>query len=188
MVAVANILLSVALGVSAVQAQAAAASCPSGQQLIQNNKCCPGYAIIDADKTSCCVTASVNDCGAVGLCVSGDGSCKAKIDVNDSNYDKEIADAVAGTTPQSGSSSTASSPASPTATSPSSSTTSAASSTSSSASSDSDSGSSSSSSGSGSSSGSSGSSSAAGNAAIETRATLGMVIALAAVPVAVYGF
>ncbi|KAI0101979.1 hypothetical protein F4776DRAFT_669017 [Hypoxylon sp. NC0597] len=174
MVAIANILFAT-LGMSAAHAVTLTSSCPSGQTLISNNKCCPGYAIIgdgnDATKTVCCVTdQGSGNCQGIGLC--GDsltGSCKARVDVTDSNYDQKVQDALSGAA-----SPTDSSSSSPT-------TTPTASST---PSSNSDSGSSS---GTGSSSSSSQTTAATGYAVEGKKATLGLVGALAAVAVAFRG-
>ncbi|KAI0887878.1 uncharacterized protein GGS22DRAFT_185259 [Annulohypoxylon maeteangense] len=148
-----------ALGASIAQAT----TCPSGQQLIANNKCCPGFAIISGVNDSvCCVLDSNSSCKGVGIC--GDGttsSCKAKVGTTDPDYDQKVQDALSGT-----SSSSASGSATPTPT---------ASSASSTASSDSSSDSGSSTSG------------TKKGAAEANKAMLGMVVAIAAVPVAFYG-
>ncbi|KAI1416688.1 hypothetical protein F5Y13DRAFT_205526 [Hypoxylon sp. FL1857] len=192
MVAIAKILFAT-LGMSAAHAATLASSCPSGQTLISNNKCCPGYAIIgdktDSTKTVCCVTdQGSGNCKGVGVCGGSLGaSCKAKVDVTDSDYDQKVQAALSGSTTssQTGSSSS-SSPATgtPTASSTPSSSSSSSPSSSSSSSSDSDSGSSS---GSDSSSSSSSTSAATGNAVGGQKATLGMVAALAAVSAVFYG-
>ncbi|KAI1141336.1 hypothetical protein F5Y05DRAFT_257972 [Hypoxylon sp. FL0543] len=186
MVAIAKILF-IAMGASAAHAMKITSSCPSGQTLISNNKCCPGYAIIgdgnDATKTVCCVTdQGSGNCQGVGVCGDSLGkSCKAKVDVTDSNYDQEVQAALSGTA----ASQTGSSSAPPIATAtPTASSTPSSSSFSSSSSSDSDSGSSSSTD----SSSSSSQTNAATSDAVEgKKATLAMVAALAAVPVAFYG-
>ncbi|KAI1211413.1 uncharacterized protein F4807DRAFT_466674 [Annulohypoxylon truncatum] len=160
-----------ALGASIAQAASINGPCPSGQQLIANNKCCPGFAIVSGDNdTVCCVMDSNSSCKGIGLC--GDGStssCKAKVETTDPDYDQKVQDALSGTSSSSSSTATSSGTSTPTA-----------SSASSTASSDS-----SSDSGSGSSSSSSGSTKTGAGEA--NNAMLGMVVAIAAVPVAFYG-
>ncbi|KAI1456977.1 hypothetical protein F4805DRAFT_429903 [Annulohypoxylon moriforme] len=154
-----------ALGASIAQA---VTMCPSGQQLIANNKCCPGFAIVSGvNDTVCCVIDSNSSCKGVGIC--GDGttsSCKAKVETTDPDYDQKVKDALSGTS-NSSTSGAGSATSTPTASSSASSTASSDSS--------SDSGSSS----------SSDSKTGAGEA---NKAMLGMVVAVAAVPVAFYGF
>ncbi|OTA94913.1 hypothetical protein M434DRAFT_29454 [Hypoxylon sp. CO27-5] len=186
MVVIAKILVAT-LGMSAAHAASLTSSCPSGQTLISNNKCCPGYAIIgdgnDATKTVCCVTdQGSGDCQGIGIC--GDsitGSCKARVDVTDSDYDEKVQEALSGATSPIYSSSlppTATPTASPTPSSSNSSSPSSASS------SDADAGSSSSTD---SSSSSSQMTAATGNAIEGKKATLGMVAALGAVSIALCG-
>ncbi|KAI1482217.1 hypothetical protein F4774DRAFT_407246 [Daldinia eschscholtzii] len=143
-------------------------SCPSGQTLISNNKCCPGYSIVSGENhIDCCITENGNDgdCQGVGLCGNAISTCKVKISVHDPDYDQKVQDALSGTTAsQSGSTSSSSAD-----------TTHTASSTPSSISSDSASGSSDSSSPSSSHSGAIGTD--------NIGATLAMAVSLAAVPV-----
>ncbi|KAI1662038.1 hypothetical protein F4813DRAFT_384754 [Daldinia decipiens] len=87
-------------------------SCPSGQTLISNNKCCPGYSIISGENhTDCCITEQGNNgnCHGVGLCGNAIGTCKAKISVDDPDYDQKVQDALSGTTASQSSSSPSSS-------------------------------------------------------------------------------
>ncbi|KAI0846436.1 hypothetical protein F5Y00DRAFT_264630 [Daldinia vernicosa] len=148
--------------------------CPSGQTLISNNKCCPGYAIVSGENhTDCCITEKGNDgnCQGVGLCGNAVGTCKVKISVDDPDYDQKVQDALSGTAAsQSSSSLSLSAETSPTA-----------SSTPSPTESDSASGSSTSSNSSSTSSSNSGASTMEGN-----RAMLAMVAALAAIPAIFY--
>ncbi|KAI2602088.1 hypothetical protein GGR54DRAFT_645358 [Hypoxylon sp. NC1633] len=97
MVSVLRIVFAM-LGVSAVYAARTLTSqCPSGQSLIANDRCCPGYAII-TDKTVCCVTG-------IQSSRSLTGNCKAQVDITDSNYDQEISNALGGSSSNSASSS-----------------------------------------------------------------------------------
>ncbi|KAI2784432.1 hypothetical protein F4815DRAFT_441500 [Daldinia loculata] len=85
MVAYVTVLFAI-LGVSS--AAQITGSCPSGQTLISNNKCCPGYAIVSGENhTDCCITEK-----------------------DDPDYDQKAQDALSGTT-ASQSSSSPSSPA-----------------------------------------------------------------------------
>ncbi|KAI0386505.1 hypothetical protein F5Y04DRAFT_276113 [Hypomontagnella monticulosa] len=175
MVAIARIFFVTLLGVSAANAAQITGPCPSGQQLISNNKCCPGYSIINQDDTVCCVTDTDNSCKGIGLCGNGSigGSCEAQVSINDPDYDQKVKNAQSGTADsQSSSSSSSSASTSPTASSAPSSTSSDSAAT-----------------GSSTDSGSSTSSSPSKNGATATNnAMLGMVVALAAVPVVFYGF
>ncbi|KAI2626906.1 hypothetical protein GGS26DRAFT_592522 [Hypomontagnella submonticulosa] len=173
MVAVARILFATLLGISAANAAQITGPCPSGQQLISNNKCCPGYSIVDKDDTVCCVTDTDNSCAGIGLCGNGSvgGSCKAKVSINDPDYDQKVKNAQSGTADSQSSSSSSSASASPTASSAPSSTGSDSAATGSSTDSD-----------------SSTSSSPAKNAATTANnAMLGMVVGLAAVSAIFYG-
>ncbi|VUC33464.1 unnamed protein product [Clonostachys rosea] len=79
-------------------------SCPKNQELIADNKCCPGPAM-SGDKsgvTYCCVTKPDTECSAA-LCF--DGKCVAKIAVDDSDYDDKVQKALSGSSDDSGSSS-----------------------------------------------------------------------------------
>ncbi|OTA62335.1 hypothetical protein K449DRAFT_433996 [Hypoxylon sp. EC38] len=186
MAVIAKILVAT-LGMSSAHAASLTSSCPSGQTLISNNKCCPGYAIIgdgnDATKSVCCVTdQGSGNCQGVGIC--GDsltGSCKARVDVTDSNYDQKVQDALSGATSPIDSSSsppTATPTASPTPSSSNSSSPSSASS------SDADAGSSSSTD---SSSPPPQTTAATGNSVEGKKATLGMLAALATASIAFCG-
>ncbi|KAI1099501.1 hypothetical protein F4804DRAFT_337165 [Jackrogersella minutella] len=156
-------------------------TCPSGQQLIANNKCCPGFAIVSGDNdTACCVVdSSDSNCKGIGLCGNGSvSSCKAKVETTDPDYDQKVQDALSGTaTSQTGSSSSSAAGSTLTST---------ASSASSTASSDSGSGSGSSSSTKSSSTPSETAATGAGVSAEANKAIIGLVVALAAVPAAFY--
>ncbi|KAI1649332.1 uncharacterized protein F4817DRAFT_363677 [Daldinia loculata] len=170
MVAYVTVLFAI-LGVSS--AAQITGSCPSGQTLISNNKCCPGYSIVSGENhTDCCITEKGNNgnCQGVGLCGNAIGTCKAKISVDDPDYDQKVQDALSGTTAsQSSSSPSSSADATPTA-----------SSTPSSTGSDSAPGSSTS-------SDSSSTSSTSGATTMEdNKAMLAMVAALAAIPAIFY--
>ncbi|CAI6092408.1 unnamed protein product [Clonostachys chloroleuca] len=83
-------------------------SCPTSQELIANNKCCPGPAM-SSDKsgvTYCCVTKPDTECSAA-LCF--DGTCVAKIAVDDSDYGDKVQKALSGSSDDSGSSSSSTS-------------------------------------------------------------------------------
>ncbi|CAH0003365.1 unnamed protein product [Clonostachys byssicola] len=79
-------------------------SCPTNQELIANNKCCPGPAM-SGDRsgvTYCCVTKPDPECSAA-LCFNG--TCVAKIAVDDSDYDDKVEKALSGSSDDSESSS-----------------------------------------------------------------------------------
>ncbi|KAI1799898.1 hypothetical protein F4811DRAFT_567643 [Daldinia bambusicola] len=64
-------------------------------------KCCPGYSIVSGeDHIDCCITENGNDgdCQGVGLCGNAIGTCKAKISVDDPDYDQKVQDAVSSPT------------------------------------------------------------------------------------------
>ncbi|KAI8965126.1 hypothetical protein F5Y11DRAFT_344844 [Daldinia sp. FL1419] len=118
MVAYSAILFAV-LGVSS--AAKITGTCPSGQTLISNNKCCPGYSIVSGENhVDCCITDQGNsgDCQGVGLCGNAIGTCKTKISVDDPDYDQKVQDAISGTTAsQSGSSPSSTASSTPSSTS-----------------------------------------------------------------------
>ncbi|KAI4870976.1 hypothetical protein F4820DRAFT_401008 [Hypoxylon rubiginosum] len=158
MVAIEKILFA-ALGMTAVHAAGINSPCPNNQSLISNDKCCPGISMVESDATYCCVTDPNRQ-------INGD--CKAKVSIDDPDYDQKVNDAL-------GTASSSTSTSSPAATSTSASATS----------SDSASGSSTATDSTATSSGTA--ASATDNAAAGARdATLGMVAALAAVPVVFY--
>ncbi|KAL7625838.1 hypothetical protein AAE478_005061 [Parahypoxylon ruwenzoriense] len=174
-------ILFVTLGVSAVHVAALfTGSCKAGETLIADNKCCPGYSTSgDKAGTYCCVIGS-NPHGSCGNAICLDGSSRlAKVPVNDANFDKKVSNPLSGTTTPSQTSSSSSAAATPT-------------SDSASESSDSDSGSSTSDSSDFSDSSDSSSTTTADdpattdNAAVETKAMLGMVAAMVAAPIVLY--
>ncbi|KAI0113338.1 hypothetical protein F4814DRAFT_449785 [Daldinia grandis] len=171
MIAHVTVLFAI-LGISS--AATITGACPSGQTLISNNKCCPGYAIISGENhADCCITEKGNNgnCKGIGLCGNAVGTCKVKISVDDPDYDQKVQDALSGTAAsQSSSSPSSSAELTPTA-----------SSTPSPTGSDSASGSSTSSDSSSSSSSASGATTLEGN-----KAALAMVVALAVIPAALY--
>ncbi|KAI1776986.1 hypothetical protein F4818DRAFT_439347 [Hypoxylon cercidicola] len=141
--------------------------CQNNQPLISNGKCCPGYSIVDSDGTFCCVTDPNWTYSDVSLCF--DGNCKAKVSIDDPNYDQRVSD------PQGTASSPTSSAAISTASSASGSATFSDTASGSSTTTDS------------AATSSETAAAASDNAAAGTReATFGMVAALAAVPVAFY--
>ncbi|XXG96035.1 hypothetical protein Hte_002312 [Hypoxylon texense] len=171
MVAIEKILLA-ALGMTAIHAAGISSPCPNNQSLISNNKCCPGYSLVESDGTSCCVQDLNWQCDDATLCFNGK-NCKAKVSVDDPDYDQKVNDAL-GTAP---SSTSTSSPAT---------TSTSTSASGSAASSDSASGSSTATDSTATSSGTA-AAAATGNAAAGARdATFGVVAALAAVPVVFY--
>ncbi|KAL6890489.1 hypothetical protein GGI43DRAFT_221721 [Trichoderma evansii] len=74
-------------------------SCGDGQQQIINGiapnqvtVCCPGVMKTKSTGAYCCVGGTNSGCGQV-TCMSDTSSCKALINVQDSNYAKEVEDA-----------------------------------------------------------------------------------------------
>ncbi|KAI1387318.1 uncharacterized protein F4822DRAFT_430074 [Hypoxylon trugodes] len=158
MVAISRIIFF-ALGASAANVGIRASCGPKEQQLI-NGKCCQGVALADSNGgTDCCVQSADNP-----FVITSNMKCIARINEDDPDYDTKYKDAISGASSSTSSSSPSSTPTA--------SGTSSDSSASSSPTSDSD----------------SGSSDSKTNGAFEgNRATLGMVVALAAVPVVFYG-
>ncbi|KAI6082962.1 hypothetical protein F4821DRAFT_281390 [Hypoxylon rubiginosum] len=171
MVAIQKIFLAT-LSMTAVHAVEITNQCPSNQSLVGNSKCCPGYAIQD-NGSFCCVKDPDWKCDNVLTCF--DGNCNAKVSIDDPDYDQKVS-AASGTSSSSASTSPslATSTASISVSRPS-------------ASSDSASGTSTTTTGSTTASSGTAAATHTGNAATEARkATLGMVAALAAAPVAFY--